>query len=128
MAKILGGGEIASFGGKFPPKTCLDKTLISGDDGRSVCDIVDIGRVLCTTILTTTALARRCYRPSSVTTCALSTATTITSSAGMTAGVYVVVVVVKFFNKNFVTRKVDNANIQKETDINVCDIVKVLLS
>ena len=29
----------------------------------------------------------------------------------------VVVVVVKFFNKNFVTRKVDNANIQTETDI-----------
>ena len=29
----------------------------------------------------------------------------------------VVVVVVKFFNKNFVRRKVDNANIQTETDI-----------
>ena len=28
-----------------------------------------------------------------------------------------VVVVVKFFNKNFVRRKVDNANIQTETDI-----------
>jgi len=31
--------------------------------------------------------------------------------------VVVVVVVVKFFNKNFVRRKVDNANIQTETDI-----------
>ena len=29
----------------------------------------------------------------------------------------VVVVVVKFCNKNFVRRKVDNANIQTETDI-----------
>ena len=29
----------------------------------------------------------------------------------------VVVVVVKFSNKNFVRRKVDNANIQTETDI-----------
>ena len=29
----------------------------------------------------------------------------------------VVVVVVKFFNKNFVRRKVDNANIQTEIDI-----------
>ena len=28
-----------------------------------------------------------------------------------------IVVVVKFFNKNFVRRKVDNANIQTETDI-----------
>ena len=31
--------------------------------------------------------------------------------------VVVVVVVVKFLNKNFVRRKVDNANIQTETDI-----------
>ena len=38
----------------------------------------------------------------------------LTSSAGTAV---VVVVVVKFFNKNVVRRKVDNANIQTETDI-----------
>ena len=34
MAKILGGGELQVLGGKFPPKTCLDKTLSVGSGVR----------------------------------------------------------------------------------------------